>query len=231
MSGVYVVTGASRGLGRAAAEQLLLQGKLVVLGCRDPEPVQERYKHRPNAIVLPLDVTDELSTMQFGHTLIQQQRSVAALINNAGVFLEHAENFAGTPTLANAEFGLIRQTLETNVYGAIRMFQALNPLFESGARIVNISSGMGQLSDMQSGWPGYRISKTALNAVTRMLADETAGRGLIVSSVCPGWCQTDMGGSGAERTLEQGADTMVWLATHCDVPSGKFWRDRKEIPW
>ncbi|NQD38821.1 SDR family NAD(P)-dependent oxidoreductase [Permianibacter sp. IMCC34836] len=231
MSGVYVVTGANRGLGRAAAEQLLIQGKLVVLGCREPEPVQARYKNRPNAIVLPLDVSDELSTMHFGHVLIQQQRTVAALINNAGVFLEHSEDFAGTPNLANAEMDLIRRTMETNAYGAIRMYQALNPLFEHGARIVNVSSGMGQLSEMNGGWPGYRLSKTAVNAVTRMLAEETSDRAMIVSSVCPGWCQTDMGGAAATRTAEQGADTIVWLATHSDLPSGKFWRDRKEIAW
>lgn len=231
MSGVYVVTGASRGLGRAVAEQLLLQGKRVVLGCREPEPVIARYRNRPHALVLPLDVSDELSTMQFGDQLIRQELTVAALINNAGIMLEHSANFAGTPTLANADLDAIRQSLETNTYGPIRMYQALLPIFERGARVVNVSSGMGQLSEMNSGWPGYRLSKCALNAVTRMLAEETAERGMVISSVCPGWCQTDMGGAGATRTAEQGADTVVWLATHADLPSGAFWRDRQLIAW
>jgi NAD(P)-dependent dehydrogenase (short-subunit alcohol dehydrogenase family) len=99
-------------------------------------------------------------------------------------------------------------------------------------RIVNLSSGMGQLSDMGGRSPGYRVSKTGLNALTRMLASELAGENILINSVCPGWVRTDMGGPGARRSVEEGADTPVWLATLPDGgPSGGFFRDRAPIPW
>jgi NAD(P)-dependent dehydrogenase (short-subunit alcohol dehydrogenase family) len=99
-------------------------------------------------------------------------------------------------------------------------------------RIVNVSSGQGQLSDMGAGTPAYRISKTALNALTRIIAAEFTGSGILVNSMCPGWVRTDMGGSSAPRTTAQGADTAVWLATLPDGgPSGGYFRDRKAIPW
>jgi NAD(P)-dependent dehydrogenase (short-subunit alcohol dehydrogenase family) len=99
-------------------------------------------------------------------------------------------------------------------------------------RIVNVSSGMGQLSDMGGHSPGYRLSKTGLNALTRMLTSELAGENILVNSVCPGWVRTDMGGPGARRSVEEGADTPVWLATlPDDGPSGGFFRDRRAIPW
>jgi NAD(P)-dependent dehydrogenase (short-subunit alcohol dehydrogenase family) len=99
-------------------------------------------------------------------------------------------------------------------------------------RIVNVSSGMGQLSEMDGGYPGYRISKTALNAVTVILARELEGSNIKVNSVCPGWVRTDMGGDNAPRSTEQGTETIVWLATLADDgPSGGFFRDRKLIAW
>jgi NAD(P)-dependent dehydrogenase (short-subunit alcohol dehydrogenase family) len=99
-------------------------------------------------------------------------------------------------------------------------------------RVVNLSSGMGQLSDMNGGWPGYRISKVALNAVTRIFADETKGTNVLVNSVCPGWVRTDMGGKEAELSPAEGADTIVWLATLPEGgPTGGFFRERKQIEW
>jgi NAD(P)-dependent dehydrogenase (short-subunit alcohol dehydrogenase family) len=99
-------------------------------------------------------------------------------------------------------------------------------------RIVNLSSGLGQLDEMGSGTPAYRISKTALNALTRIVASDARGTGVLVNSVCPGWVRTEMGGPEAPRTVAQGADTAVWLATlPGDGPSGGFFRDRKQIPW
>jgi NAD(P)-dependent dehydrogenase (short-subunit alcohol dehydrogenase family) len=129
---------------------------------------------------------------------------------------------------------MVRETVETNVYGPLLLCQALVPLMERNGhgRIVNVSSGMGQLSDMGSGNPAYRLSKTALNAVTAMVSAQVRGRNILVNSMCPGWVRTDMGGSAAPRSVEQGADTALWLGTLPDEgPTGGFFRDRKPVSW
>ena len=113
-----------------------------------------------------------------------------------------------------------------------RSTQALLPLMKKNGRIVNVSSGLGQLSDMTSGTPAYRMSKTALNALTRMLAAEVRGTNILVNSMSPGWVKSDMGGPFAPRTLAQGADTAVWLATLPEGgPSGGFYYERAAIAW
>ena len=125
-------------------------------------------------------------------------------------------------------------TIETNLYGTLRVTQTVLPLMRKHGygRIVNMSSGLGQLCDMHAGTPAYRISKTALNAVTRILADELQGTNIKVNSMCPGWVRTDLGGPNATRSVEEGAATAVWLATlPDDGPSGGFFRDREAIPW
>jgi NAD(P)-dependent dehydrogenase (short-subunit alcohol dehydrogenase family) len=114
------------------------------------------------------------------------------------------------------------------------MTQAVAPIMREGGygRIVNMSSGAGQLSDMRSGFPAYRMSKTAVNAMTRITAAELSTLNIKVNAVCPGWVRTDMGGPNAERPVEQGAETPVWLATlPDDGPTGGFFRDKKTIPW
>jgi NAD(P)-dependent dehydrogenase (short-subunit alcohol dehydrogenase family) len=148
------------------------------------------------------------------------------LVNNAGVMGQEATNAATAP-LDDAH-----ATMETNLFGAWRLTQALLPLLRESQspRIVNVSSGAGQLSEMNGGYPGYRVSKTALNALTRVLSNEE--RGILVNSMCPGWVRTDMGGAGAPRSVDEGADTAVWLATLSDDgPTGGFFRNREPIPW
>jgi len=113
----------------------------------------------------------------------------------------------------------------------IRTFMPLMKKRKYG-RIVNVSSGMGQLSEMGGGYPAYRISKAALNALTRIVSEELKGEGILVNSACPGWVRTEMGGPQGQRTPEQGADTIIWLATlPDDGPTGGFFRDRKPIAW
>jgi NAD(P)-dependent dehydrogenase (short-subunit alcohol dehydrogenase family) len=124
-------------------------------------------------------------------------------------------------------------TLETNALGPLHLSQILAPLLRRGksARIVNVSSGMGAFSEMEGDYAAYRISKTALNAVTAILAAELQDV-VAVNATCPGWVKTDMGGPNAERDLDEGANTPVWLAL--DAPqdlTGKFVRDCKVIPW
>ena len=124
--------------------------------------------------------------------------------------------------------------MRTNLYGPMLLVQALAPLMRARGygRIVNVSSGSGQLSSMGTGELSYRMSKTALNALTRVLANELKGDGILVNAMCPGWVKTDMGGPHAKCSLAEGADTATWLATlPAKGPTGGFFRDRKPIPW
>jgi NAD(P)-dependent dehydrogenase (short-subunit alcohol dehydrogenase family) len=231
---ITVVTGASRGLGRAAARHLATaEGHLVVATGRNTEELETLCSklrlaghgmecHR-------LDVTDDQSVATLRDWLGERYGCVDVLINNAGIGIDQFST-----SLLELPLETLRTTLETNLYGVLRVTQALLPLMRTSraGRVVNVSSGMGQLSDMEAGAPAYRISKTALNAVTRILATETAETGIKVNSVCPGWCRTDLGGPEAPRSVEEGIDTIVWLATlPGDGPSGGFFRDRRPIPW
>ncbi|MBM3404236.1 MAG: SDR family oxidoreductase [Bacteroidetes bacterium] len=134
---------------------------------------------------------------------------------------------------AFASLDEVRYIMETNFYGAWRMIQVFLPLLKksSDGRIINISSGMGELKSLKGLYPGYSLSKAALNALTIMFSNELKETGIKVNAMCPGWVRTDMGGHNAPREVRQGADTAVWLATESEIPTGKFFRDRKEIEW
>jgi len=228
---VAVVTGGNRGIGFETCRQLAGHGFTVVLAARDEakgRAAAERLRAEGLEVEFaPLDVADDASVSELARLMRTTHGRVDVLVNNAGIMIDGESS-----DIRSAKIETLRRTLEVNLYGALRVTQALLPLMTGkDARIVNVSSGMGQLSDMNGGWPGYRISKTSLNVLTRVLANEVEGTGLRVNSVCPGWVKTDMGGSRAPRTPQQGADTIVWLATARDVPSGGFFRDRKPIPW
>ena len=234
---VAVVTGANRGIGFETCRQLAKHGMKVVLAARDEakgRAAAERLRKEDLDVdFAPLDVTDDGSVREFARHIKKSCGRVDVLVNNAGIMIDGKEGGgSGASGVMQAKVETLRRTMEVNVYGALRVTQALLPLMpKEGARIINVSSGMGQLADMNGGWPGYRISKTSLNALTRIFADELKETGIRVNSICPGWVQTDMGGASAPRTPEQGADTIVWLATEREVPTGGFFRDRKPIPW
>jgi NAD(P)-dependent dehydrogenase (short-subunit alcohol dehydrogenase family) len=216
-----LVSGAGRGIGREIARQLAEKhGFLVLAGARDPS----RVDLRGSVVPVQLDVSDPASVNAALRGIASDPGRLDVLINNAGV--------EGPPEGAvDVELAEAHQVLETNLFGAWRLAQAMVPLLlaSDDPRVVNVSSGMGQLADMGGGSSAYRISKAALNALTRILAaDEPQIR---VNSICPGWVRTDMGGSGAPRSVEEGADTAVWLATARQVRTGSFLRDRKGIPW
>jgi NAD(P)-dependent dehydrogenase (short-subunit alcohol dehydrogenase family) len=149
------------------------------------------------------------------------------LVNNAGIVID------GDEKILELSDELLRKTLETNTFGALRVTRAFAPFLRKSKapRVINVSSGSGQLTGGANGWaPAYSISKTALNGVTSQLA--AALPTFAVNSVCPGWVRTDMGGENASRSVEEGADTIVWLASEAPHElTGKFLRDRKEIPW
>jgi NAD(P)-dependent dehydrogenase (short-subunit alcohol dehydrogenase family) len=230
---VALVSGSNRGIGREVARQLAELGHHVIVTARDPaaaERAAEELSEGGRLSLQPeqLDVADPRSVERLRKRLLAEPGRLDVLVNNAGVMGEVATNVADAP-LDDAH-----HTMETNLFGAWRLTQALLPLLRrsAGARIVNVSSGAGQLSDMNGGYPGYRISKTALNALTRILSNEEGRNGMLVNAMCPGWVRTDMGGSAAPRSVEEGADTAVWLATLPDGgPTGGFFRNREPIPW
>jgi NAD(P)-dependent dehydrogenase (short-subunit alcohol dehydrogenase family) len=231
---IAVVTGANRGIGFEIARQLARQpGIRVVLTARDEAKAREasgRLKREGLEVdIQPLDVTRDPGVRAIAEWVEKRYGRCDILVNNAGVMLDPR----GSRVL-DSRAQTYRDTLETNLLGPLRMIQAMVPLMKKNryGRIVNLSSGQGQLSAMGVGTPAYRVSKTALNALTRTLAADLEGSGVLVNAMCPGWVKTDMGGAGAPRTVEQGADTAVWLATLPDGgPAGGFFRDRKPIPW
>ncbi|RUR84039.1 SDR family oxidoreductase [Chlorogloeopsis fritschii PCC 9212] len=228
---IAVVTGANRGLGFEISRQLAKKGYQVILTSRDEAKgkaaAEKLQSEGLDVIYYHLDVTSDESSQKLAEFINQQFERLDVLVNNAGIYIDCNSVF-DTP------IDTLQETMETNVYGVLRVTQALIPLMkkQNYGRIVNVSSGAGQLSDMQGGLPGYRISKAALNALTRIFASELQGTNILANSVCPGWVKTDMGGSNAPLTPEQGVDTIVWLATLVyDSPTGKFFRNRKPIAW
>ncbi len=234
---IAVVTGANRGLGLETCRQLAALGLTVILTSRDPAKGQAAVDAlQAKGLVLrfqPLDVTDGTSVAQLGEFVANDYGRVDVLVNNAGVFLDPiGGSDPSASSVFRADIDTLRSSMETNLYGPLRLCQTLIPLMNGSGRVVNVSSGMGQLSEMNGGCPGYRFSKTALNALTRILADELQNTRIKVNSVCPGWVRTDMGGPNATRSVEEGAATIVWLATlPDDGPSGGFFRDKQPIPW
>jgi NAD(P)-dependent dehydrogenase (short-subunit alcohol dehydrogenase family) len=231
---VAVVTGANRGIGLEICRQLARRGGVrVVLTARDQTKGKAAAGQlRDEGLEVDfheLDVTSEKSVETLAGWLEGTCKRCDILVNNAGILADPRGS-----RFLDSKPATYRQALDTNVFGPLLLSQALVPLMRKNryGRIVNLSSGQGQLSDMGAGTPAYRVSKTALNALTRVLAAEFAGSGILVNSMCPGWVRTDMGGPGAPRTVEQGADTAVWLATlPDDGPNGGFFRDRKSIAW
>jgi NAD(P)-dependent dehydrogenase (short-subunit alcohol dehydrogenase family) len=230
--GVALVTGANRGIGREVARQLAARGYEVLLSARDGEKARtaaEELTRSTGGSLLPLtlDVSDPQSIAAAAERVRAEPGRLDVLVNNAGIGSDFG--VAG----AEPDFAAIQRALDTNFYGAYRLTIELLGLMRQSAhpRIVNVSSGMGGLAEM-GGWsPGYRISKAALNATTRILATELKDAGFLVNSACPGFVNTDMGGPmGATKPVEDGAAGIVWLATlPDDGPSGGFFRDRRPV--
>ena len=225
---VALVTGANRGIGHETARQLAAQGYTVIASARDAAKAEAAVAAIEGDVrPLELDVSDPASIDAAVQAVKADPGRLDVLVNNAGVGLDWG--VSGT----DPDFDKIQETFDTNLLGAYRIAIGLLPLLHASEhpRIVNVSSGMGGVTEM-GGWsPGYRISKASLNAVTRILSTELADAGVLVNSACPGFVATDMGGQfGATKPVEDGAAGIVWLATlPDDGPSGGFFRDAKQI--
>ena len=230
------VTGANKGIGFEVARQLVREGFRVFLGARDQEAgkaaaekLNQETRKAGNEEVnfLEIDISKPESIQRAAEEFARQSDRLDALVNNAGILLDEDKDVLAL----SAE--MFQTTLRTNTLGALLVAQAFLPFLRKSdsPRIVNVSSGGGQLADGADGWaPGYCISKTALNGVTVQLA--AALPDFAVNAVCPGWVRTDMGGANATRSVAEGASGVVWLA--CEAPqslTAKFVRDRKVIPW
>jgi NAD(P)-dependent dehydrogenase (short-subunit alcohol dehydrogenase family) len=230
---IAIVTGGNRGIGHEIARQLLKADLFVIVGARDKAKCQAAVealgKVGANVAAFPLDVNDTKSVRRFVEHVEKHHGSPSVLVHNAGVYPE-----ATDAKVVDSTTAIWRETFETNLFGPVRMCREVVPLMRKlrYGRIVNMSSGLGQLHQMGEGSPAYRVSKAALNALTRTLAAEVAGAGILVNSMSPGWVRTDMGGEDAPRSVEEGADTAVWLSLlPSNGPTGQFFRDRQPIPW
>lgn len=239
---IALVTGANKGIGFEVARQLARRNFRVFIGARNTEAGEaaaeklrkelESESHHENngrgaVTLLKIDVSKPDSIRRAAEELSRSTDRLDVLVNNAGILLDDDKDVLTiTPEIFEAN-------LRTNALGALMVSQALVPLLKKSdaPRIVNVSSGGGQLTEGADGWaPAYCISKTSLNGVTSQLA--AALPKFAVNSVCPGWVRTEMGGPNATRSIAEGATGIVWLAA--DAPqneTGKFWRDRKVIPW
>jgi len=233
---IALVTGANKGIGFEVARQLARRNFRVFIGARDSDAgvaaVQKLNKEGEKEeygeiTFLKIDVSKPDSIRCAAEEFSRSTDRLDVLVNNAGILLDDDKDVL----MVAPE--IFETTLRTNTVGALLVSQAFVPFLKKSdaPRIVNVSSGGGQLADGADGWaPAYCISKTALNGVTVQLA--AALPKFAVNSVCPGWVRTDMGGSNATRSVLEGAAGVVWLASEApQKETSKFWRDRKVIPW
>ncbi|MBV9079750.1 MAG: SDR family NAD(P)-dependent oxidoreductase [Elusimicrobia bacterium] len=227
---IALVTGAGKGIGFEIARQLAARGAFVWVTARSDANARKAAalvgKAGGTAEPLAMDVDDAASIRAAARTAARMKR-LDVLVNNAGILPDKSDDISRTPPDA------FEDAFRTNALGPLLVTQAFLPLLKKSddPRVINVSSGAGSLSEMESGYaPAYSVSKAALNAVTRKLAATL--KGVAVNSMCPGWVRTDMGGKSAPRSVEKGADTAIWLALEAPADlTGAFVRDRQRIPW
>jgi NAD(P)-dependent dehydrogenase (short-subunit alcohol dehydrogenase family) len=229
---IVLITGSNRGIGLETARQLAQRGFHVVIAARDErkgrETAQGIQAAGGKATFLPLDVSNSDSIRSAAHQFAAIADHLDVLINNAAIYPDQGLTILTIPR------DRLAQTLQTNTFGQLEVTQAVLPYLRqaAAARVINVSSGYGQLDGLSADVPSYCLSKLALNGLTIMLAEALQTDRIAVNSMCPGWVRTDMGGPNATRSIEEGADTAVWLADEAPHElTGKFFRSREEIPW
>jgi NAD(P)-dependent dehydrogenase (short-subunit alcohol dehydrogenase family) len=234
---VALVTGSNRGIGFEIAKQLAMKKIEVILTSRDSANGEAAVRKIARdgvkkVVAMKLDVSNQVSVDNLLDNVEKTFGRLDILVNNAAILIDKHNVVA-----SNADLETVKATLETNLIGAWRMCKAFIPLMKKNSfgRIVNVSSGAGEFGYMATSggyWPAYSVSKASLNALTVMLASELKGTNILVNAVCPGWVRTDMGGSNATRSVEEGAATPVWLATLPDGElTGHIFFDKKQINW
>jgi NAD(P)-dependent dehydrogenase (short-subunit alcohol dehydrogenase family) len=229
---VALVTGANRGIGFAIARQLAERDLQVIITARDSEQVSQAagllVGRGLAASGARLDVTQPDTITAAVEYVLDEYDRIDVLVNNAGIS-------DGNQQPSSIDVELTSRIWQVNVLGAWQCAEAVIPAMRAAGygRIVNLSSTLGSLHHMNRPTePAYRVSKAALNAVTRVLAAELSGSGILVNAASPGWVRTDLGGPNAPRSVDQGADTPVWLATLPDNgPTGGFFYERKPMEW
>ncbi|MEO0561514.1 MAG: SDR family oxidoreductase [Chloroflexota bacterium] len=229
---IALVTGGNRGIGLEICKQLGARGLTVILTSRDfhkGQTAAEELRTGGAAVVFhQLDVTDADSVAKLKTFVAREFSRLDVLVNNAGVYLDEGVS------VLDLERTVVEQSLQVNTVGAWEMIRAFAPMMmeHDYGRIVNVSSGAGAITGMGGYTAAYKMSKAALNALTRVTANELRRYNIKVNAMCPGWVRTDMGGPAAPRSVEEGADTAVWLATLPDNgPNNGFFRDRQPINW
>lgn len=232
---IALVTGANRGIGLEIVRQLARLGIITVLSARDEAKARvaadKLLSEGIEVGVVPIDVDSDASVEAGLKQVDELFGRLDILVNNAGVMLDGPSTGA---TAANVTIDTIASTFNTNVLGPLRLTRGAIPMMQRNGygRIVNMSSGLGALTDMGGGWPAYRLSKASINVLTRVFAAEIGPGNIKINSMHPGWVQTDMGGPNADRPVDAGAETAVWLATlPDDGPTGGFFKDKKPMAW
>lgn len=226
-----LVTGANRGIGLEIVRQLCERGISVWLAARDGEAgeaaVDSLRKEGRDVRFVRMDVSEIAGIRSAFKTVSSQVARLDILVNNAGILLDESTS------ILDVAPEVVHRTIAINTLGAFFVTQTFLPLLVKGSRVVNISSGAGEIGEGMSTYaPVYSISKTAMNAMTCQFALALKKKGIAVNAVCPGWVRTEMGGKMAPRSVKKGAETPAWLATEAPIgETGKFWRDRRVIPW
>jgi NAD(P)-dependent dehydrogenase (short-subunit alcohol dehydrogenase family) len=226
MDTVSLVTGGNRGIGREVCRQLAELGHTVILTARSQDAAETAAK-AVGAEPLQLDVTDPDAIARSAGWVGDRYGKLDVLVNNAAITYDTWQR------AVTADLAVVREAAETNLYGPWLMVQAFLPLLKRSdhARIVNVSSEAASLAHMDGGSPAYTASKTALNALTRMLADELRRDNILVNAVCPGWVATDMGGPGGRPVADGAASVVRGVTLPDDGPTGGFFRDGRPLPW